>query len=102
MNYIGLDIHKENIQACVKNEKGEVLANVRFLSNPKEINEFLDGVEESGPASIVMEATGFCMYVYNIIAARGHDVKVAHPLKVKALTAGRAKTDNLSLTVTPL
>jgi len=93
MNYIGLDIHKKNTQACVKNEKGKVLMNVRFLSDVKEINEFLDVVEESGPASIVMEATGFCMYIYDIIEARGHDVKVAHPLKVKALTAGRAKTD---------
>jgi transposase len=93
MNYIGLDIHKNNTQACVKNDMGKVLMNVRFLSDVKEINEFLDVAEESGPASIVMEATGFCMYIYDIIEARGHDVKVAHPLKVKALTAGRAKTD---------
>lgn len=93
MKYIGLDIHKKNTQACVMNEKGKVLTNVRFPSNPKEINRFLDGIEASGPASIVMEATGFCMYIYDIIEARGHDVKVAHPLKIKALTAGRAKTD---------
>lgn len=93
MNYIGLDIHKKSTQACVKNDKGEVVMNVRFLSDSKEINEFLDKIEPFGAASIVMEATGFCMYIYDIIEARGYDVKVAHPLKVKALTAGRAKTD---------
>jgi len=93
MNYIGLDIHKKNTQACVKNDEGKVLMNVRFPSDPKEINEFLDKIEPLGAASIVMEATGFCMYIYDILEARGHDVKVAHPLKVKALTAGRAKTD---------
>lgn len=93
MNYIGLDIHKKNTQACVKNENGKVLMNVRFPSDPKEINEFLDKIEPLGAASIVVEATGFCMYIYDIIEARGLDVNVAHPLKVKALTAGRAKTD---------
>jgi transposase len=93
MNYIGLDIHKKNTQACVKNDEGKVLMNVRFPSNSKDINEFLDKIEPLGAASIVMEATGFCMYIYDILEARGHDVKVAHPLKVKALTAGRAKTD---------
>jgi transposase len=93
MNYIGLDIHKKNTQACVKNDMGKVLMNIRFPSGSKDINEFLDKIESLGAASIVMEATGFCMYNYDIIEARGHDVKVAHPFKVKALTAGRAKTD---------
>jgi len=93
MNYIGLDIHKKNTQACVKNDMEKVLMNVRFPSDSKDINEFLDKIEPLGAASIVMEATGFCMYIYDIIEARGHDVKVAHPFKVKALTAGRAKTD---------
>lgn len=93
MNYIGLDIHKRNTQACVKNDKGKILMNARFPSNPKDINEFLDKIEPLGAASVVMEATGFCMYICDIIEARGYDVKVAHPLKVKALTAGRAKTD---------
>jgi len=93
MNYIGLDIHKKSTQACVMNDSGRVLMNVRFPSNSKDINEFLDKIELLGAASIFMEATGFCMYIYDIIEARGHDVKVAHPYKVKALTAGRAKTD---------
>jgi transposase len=93
MNYIGLDIHKKNTQACVKNDSGKALMNVRFPSTPEGINELLDKIEPLGAASVVMEATGFCMYIYDIVEARGYDVKVAHPSKVKALTAGRAKTD---------
>jgi hypothetical protein len=93
MNYIGLDIHKKSTQACVMNDKGKVLMNVRFLSDSKEINEFLDKITPLGAVSVVMEATGFCMYIYDIIEAAGHDVKVAHPSKIKALTADRAKTD---------
>ena len=94
MNYIGLDIHKKNTQACMKNETGKVLLTGRFPSRPKDLNAFIDKVEEAGPpASFVIESTGFCIPVYDIIAGRGHQIKVAHPLKVKALTTGRAKTD---------
>jgi len=94
MNYIGLDIHKKNTQACMKNETGKVLLTGRFPSRPKDLNAFIDKVEEAGPpASFVIESTGFCIPIYDVIAGRGHQIKVAHPLKVKALTAGRAKTD---------
>jgi transposase len=94
MNYIGLDIHKKSTQACMKNEAGKVLLTGRFLSRPKDLNAFIDKVEEAGgPASFVIESTGFCIPIYDVIAGRGHQIKVAHPLKVKALTAGRAKTD---------
>jgi len=94
MNYIGLDIHKKNTQACMKNEAGKVLLTGRFPSRSKDLNAFIVKVEEAGgPASFVIESTGFCIPIYDVIAGRGHQIKVAHPLKVKALTAGRAKTD---------
>jgi hypothetical protein len=32
-------------------------------SNSPDMNEFLDKVEPLGDAFIVMEATGFCMYI---------------------------------------
>jgi len=42
---------------------------------------------------VVMEATGFYEFIYDVIESRGVDVVLAHPLKLKALTAGRAKND---------
>lgn len=93
MNYIGLDIHKKNTQACMKDEKGNVIVNERFLSDVVAINAFLDRLG-GAEAKIVMEATGFYQYIYETIEARGFDVTLAHPLKLKALTAGRAKTDH--------
>jgi transposase len=94
MYYIGMDIHKKDTQACMKNDDGRVLLTRRFPSRAKDLNAFIDQVEEAGgPASFVIESTGFCMPIYDIIAARGHEIKVAHPMKIKALTTGRAKTD---------
>jgi transposase len=95
MLYIGLDIHKETTFACVKSETGMLVWAEKFPSSPRSIGQFLDRVEErrEGPASIVMEATGFCFYIYDIIEMRGHFVKVAHPSMIKKKTTGSAKTD---------
>jgi hypothetical protein len=93
MNYIGLDIHKKNTQACVKDENGKVIVNERFPSDVVAIKAFLDRLG-GAEAKIVMEATGFYQYIYETIEARGFQVMLAHPLKLKALTAGRAKTDH--------
>ncbi len=92
MYYIRLDIHKKNTQACVMDEKRKVIINERFLSEVVAINAFLDRLG-SVEAKVVMEATGFYQYIYETVEAKGYDVVLAHPLKLKALTAGRAKTD---------
>ncbi len=91
-SYIGLDIHKKNTQACVKDENGKNIVNERFLCDVKAINAFLDRLG-SAEARVVMAATGFYLYIYETIEARGFDVVLAHPLKLKAMTAGRAKND---------
>jgi len=92
MYYIGLDIHKKNTQACVKDENGRAIVNERFLSDVRAINAFLDRLG-GAEAKVVMEATGFYEYIYDAIESRGFNVVLAHPLKLKALTAGRAKND---------
>ena len=78
----------------VKDENGKVIVNERFLSDVVAIDAFLDRLGFAvAEAKIVMEATGFYQYIYEAIEARGYHVVLAHPLKLKALTAGRAKTD---------
>ncbi len=65
MYYIGLDIHKKNTQACMKNEAGKILFTGRFPSKPKVLNSFIDRLEEAGPpASFVIGSTGFCVPIY--------------------------------------
>jgi transposase len=92
MYYIGLDIDKMNTQACVKDETGQIIVNEWFLSNIEAINAFIDRLG-TNEAKVVMEATGFYEYIYDVIEARGFNVVLAHPLKLRALTAGRAKND---------
>ena len=65
-NIEGLDIHKKNTQACVKDENGKVIVNERFLSDVVAINAFLDRLH-GAEAKVVMEATGFYQYIYETI-----------------------------------
>jgi len=92
MYYIGLDIHKKNAQACVKDEKGNIVSNDRSLSDLSAINCFLDRLGEA-EVKVVMEATGFYFWIYDAIVSRRHDAKVVHPVKVKPLMRARSKND---------
>ena len=100
MYYIGPDIHKKNTQACVKDEAGRVIVSERFPSSVMAMNAFLNGLGEAD-ANVAMEATGFYEYIYEAIEARGLSVILAHPLKLRALTAGRAKNDRATRRCSP-
>ena len=93
MRYVGLDIHKKHTQACVRNEKGKILLDERFKTDADEIGKFFSKVEGHGPLTVAMEATGFYFWIYNCIAARGHDVKVVHPARIKPLMKAKSKND---------
>lgn len=92
MRYVGLDVHKEFCQASVLNEDGEEILNIRIPASVDSLNEFLDGFQE---ASFVLESTNVWEWYYQTIESRGFDVKLAHPLQVKAIANARVKTDKV-------
>jgi transposase len=82
MRYIGLDVHKEFCQASVLDDNGIELVNERFDSTLEALNRFLDRFTE---ARFVLESTGIWEFIYEGIEARGYEVQLAHPLKVRAI-----------------
>jgi transposase len=92
MRYIGLDVHKEFCQASVLDDNGKELSNERFSSNIKDLDEFLDRFTD---AKFVLESTGMWDFIYERIEARGFEVTLAHPLKVKAIASAKVKTDKV-------
>lgn len=95
MYYIGLDIHKKDTQACVLNEKGKFVHGERIRTDVVDIGHFFEKIERMNDddLSVVIEATGFYFWIYDVIAGRGHQVKVVHPNRAKALMKARSKTD---------
>ena len=92
MLYVGLDVHKEFCQASILNEKGFEEDNLRFPTTHRGLESFLDRFED---ASFVLESTGVWEFVYEIIEEKGFPVKLAHPLKVRAIAEASVKTDKV-------
>jgi len=95
MKCIGLDIHKKHTQACVRDENGKTLGNERFRTDVADIGQFFKRMttDTNEKLAVALEATGFYFWIYDCIAALGHDVLVVHPTKVKPLMRAKAKND---------
>jgi len=93
MNYVGLDIHTENIVYTVLSEEGNVKMKGKILNNSDELIEFLRNFEDRD--LFVMESTGFYEPIYDTIESKGFKVKLANPLKVKLIAESRIKNDKI-------
>jgi len=44
MNHIGMDLHSTTTDACMRNEKGEIILRRNLQTTPAELKKFLDGI----------------------------------------------------------
>jgi transposase len=90
--YVGLDVHKRVCYGTVMDEKGQIVKRGKFSNDPQGLEEFMEGIDE---ALVAVEA-GYCWQpLYDRLEETGHDVMLAHPLKVKAIAQAKAKTDKI-------
>ena len=94
--FCGLDVHKESIQACILDEKGNVIREQRFANNSIGLNKLLNQVTGS---RCVMESSTSCFSVYDFLNDKGITVRVAHPKKLKAISSAKVKTDKIDAMV---
>jgi len=73
-------------------ESGKEISNIKVPTRKDELEIFLAGFED---ARFVLESTGVWEFVYEIIESRGFDVLLAHPMKVKAISSAKVKTDKV-------
>ena len=90
--YVGLDVHKRVCYGTMMDEKGLVVKRGKFRNDPEGLEEFMDGLDG---ALVAMEA-GYCWQpLYDALEKSGHDVRLAHPLKVKAIAQAKVKIDKI-------
>ena len=92
MHYIGIDLHRRSVMIAVQDEKGVTLQ-IRNLdcSTPATIRRFASQYQ---PFEAVIEASSSYRWLYDLLVPLG-DVLLAHPLRLRAIVSGRAKTDKL-------
>jgi transposase len=91
MYYMGVDNHKQRSHLTIMEEDGTIVKAGPVLNYRGEIREFIRGLEREMTA--VVEA-GYSSYVVvDILEDLGVEVKLAHPLEVKAIAKAKIKTD---------
>jgi len=94
MNYIGMDIHKQFTVAVVKDKEGNELEIEKFDNSRENFGKFLKTypVEET---QIVMESTSVWEPIYDMIEDLKFPIKLANPVKTRAIAEARIKTDKV-------
>jgi transposase len=93
MYYIGLDVHKKTISYCVKDAAGCVQQEGKIGSTRRELDAWIRTLPQ--PRMMAMEATIFTGWIYDHLLPHAEQVKVAHPLMLRAIAAAKKKNDRI-------
>jgi len=93
MYYIGLDVHKKKISYCVKDASGQVHREGTIGATRNELDCWVRTLPQ--PRIMAMEATIFTGWIYDHLLPHAEQVKVAHPLMLRAIAAAKKKNDRI-------
>jgi transposase len=93
MYYIGLDVHKKTISYCIKNASGQIYGEGTVGATRRELDGWMKTLPQ--PWRVAMEATIFTGWIYDHLLPHAEQVKVAHPLMLRAIAAAKKKNDRI-------
>ena len=88
MYYIGLDVHKQRISYCGK-DGGKVFAEGWIPATRFDLDRWMTTLPQ--PWSAALEATMFSDWIYDHLKPHSAELKVAHPLVLRAIAAAKKK-----------
>jgi transposase len=89
--YGGIDLHAKNAQACAINREGVAVKEKKFGNDLVQAIEFFKPYYPD--IEIAIESTVNWYWLVDGLMDAGFDVKLAHPLGLKAITDAKVKTD---------
>lgn len=89
-----MDIHKEFTVAVVKDDEGNELEVEKFINEKDCFKKFL-GIYLPEETKIVMESTSVWEPIYDMIEDMKYPIKLANPVKTRAIADARIKTDKI-------
>lgn len=92
---VGIDVGKRGFQACLKDERGTVLQELRLENNLSGACQLVDALGGAS-ARAVIEATGnHWVKLHDHLEEHGVDCLLANPVKTRLIAEARIKTDRL-------
>jgi transposase len=93
MYYIGLDVHKKSISFCVKDASGQIQQEGKVGATRLQLDSWMKTLPQ--PWTVAMEATIFTGWIYDHLRPHAAQVKVAHPMMLRAIAAAKKKNDQI-------
>lgn len=91
MEYVGIDLGLEKCNSTILDRQGNRKKYLEF-DNDKRGWKIL--TKSIGPKAIIaVEASTLAYPIYDFLTANGYEVKVGHPMRIKAITSSNSKTD---------
>lgn len=92
MWHVGIDLHLRTLVVAAVNDAGEVKPAVTLQTS--DTDEIVDLFQDLRPFRAVIEATSTYRWLYDLLSPLGQ-VVLAHPLRLRAMTVRRSKSDRL-------
>jgi len=92
---VGIDYHKKFSYGTIMDEKGKIIKQGMMQNSLTGVSKFINGSKGKEEIRAVMEATRNWTLMYDWLEEVTDDVKLAHPLKVKAIAEAKIKTDKI-------
>ncbi len=92
-HYIGFDVHKKTVNYCVKTADGQIVDEGKLPALRAQLREW--AAARLLPWRGAMEATLFSAWIYDTLQPYAEQLQMGHPARMKAITAGKKKSDRL-------
>jgi transposase len=92
--YVGMDIHKNFIQAAAMDEKGNILREQKFNSDISGIKRFIENLN-AHKIKAAIESTCTWYHIYEALNSLGIDTTLVNVRRTKVIAESKIKTDKL-------
>lgn len=97
--YVGVDYHRKFSYLTVLDQAGKVVKEGPVENRKEVVASFLTRATCDGETAAVLEATRNWTVMYDWLEELVEEVRLAHPLKVKAAASAKIKTDKIDARV---
>ena len=94
VRYVGLDVHKRVVEACIVEQRGKVVHRERFALNRRVLELFAKKILRKSD-HVALEATTNCWAVADALRPHVAKVLVSNPMATKAIAQAKVKTDKV-------
>lgn len=91
--FVGLDVHKQVIAYCVLDVTGRIIAEGKVRATRHDLDVWVKTLPS--PWVGALEATMFSHWIFQHLRAYAAELKMGHPARMKAITAGKHKSDRM-------